>query len=280
MSNLSKIYNSFKIRLDNRSKYLRALVIRGLKNSKKGHIGSSFSMIEILRVLYDDIMIYDPKNPSRENRDRLIVSQGWASLALYSILADKGFIKKEDLDSFMNLNSKLGGCIERGVNGIEATTGSCGHGLPIAVGIAKGLKLKKSKRKVYVILGDGEHGEGTIWEAAISISKNKLDNLIILVDNNKIQCSGTLKQISSLDTLKNKWESFGLNVKEVNGHNIKELKNSLKNTPIKKEKSSVIICHTVMCKGIKKYENLPDFHWKGVFTLDDLHYMQKSLSEY
>jgi len=280
MQNLKKINNSFKIGLDDRSKYLRRLVLRGLRNSKRGHLGSSFSMIEILRVLYDNIMHYNIKNPLSKNRDRLVVSPGWASLPLYAILADKGFIKKSELDYFMDLNSKLGGCIERGVKGVEATTGSCGHGLPIAVGIAKALKLSKSNQKVFVILGDGEHGEGTIWEAAISIAKNKLDNLIILVDNNKIQCSGSIKEISSIENFSAKWNSFGLNAIEINGHDISELKKTLKNIPIKKNYASVIICHTVMCKGIKKYENSPDYHWKGGFSDQELFSLEKSLEDY
>jgi len=265
---MKKNYNklvalSQKSTLDKRSKNLRKLVMRGFKNSKKGHVGSAFSMIEILRVLYDNILKYDLKKLNWKFRDRLIVSPGWASLALYAILSDKGFFKTEELDNFMNTDSLLGGCIVKLIPGIEATTGACGHGLSIAIGMALSLKLKKIRRKVFVILGDGEHGEGSIWEAALSAKKNKLDNLVIIVDYNKIQCSGLIKDVTELESLAEKWKSFGAKVHEVNGHDVKELKKTFKNLKCNKDSVNVVICHTVMSKGLKMFENNPTYHWKG-----------------
>ena len=281
MQSSKKLINSaFKTTLDKRSKYLRNLVLRGLSNSQKGHIGSSFSMIEILRVLYDDILKFKSSDPLWANRDRLIVSPGWSSLALYSILADKGFIEKKQLDTFMDLNSSLGGCIEIGVNGVEATTGSCGHGLSIAVGKALALKNQKKTSKVFGILGDGEHGEGTVWEAAISIAKNNLDNLIIIVDHNKVQCSGKFQDISGMNSLSEKWKSFGLLTQEINGHNLQQIKNTLKKEKKKKNKGSVIICHTVMSKGIEKFENNADYHWRGGLNKKIISEMKESLKSY
>ena len=280
MISKSLIKSSFKTKLDKRSKYLRSLVLNGLQNSSKGHVGSSFSMIEILRVLYDDIMKFNPRKPLWDGRDRLIISPGWSSLALYSILADKGFINKKELDNFMDLNSILGGCIEITVNGVEATTGSCGHGLSIAVGKAIALKNKKSKSKVFVILGDGEHGEGSIWEAAISSSKNKLDNLIIIVDSNKIQCSGMFDQISGMNSLAEKWKAFGLRVEEINGHNLKQIKKTLNKVPLKKNMPTDIICHTVMSKGIKEFENNPEYHWKGGLSKEKINEIKILLQQY
>jgi len=282
---MKKNYNklvalSKKSTLDKRSKNLRKVVMRGFKNSKKGHVGSAFSMIEILRVLYDDILKYDLKKLNWKFRDRLIVSPGWASLALYAILSDKGFFKTEELDNFMNTDSILGGCIVKLIPGIEATTGACGHGLSIAIGMALSLKLKKIKRKVFVILGDGEHGEGSIWEAALSAKKNKLDNLIIIIDYNKIQCSGLTKDVSELEPLSEKWKSFGMKVHEVNGHDVKELKKTFKKLKCNKGYVNVVICHTVMSKGIKMFENNPTYHWKGGIDTELHSEMKKSIDRY
>ena len=265
---MKKKYNKLvalaqKSTLDKRSRNLRKLVMRGFKNSQKGHVGSSFSMIEILRVLYDDILKYDTKKLDWKFRDRLVVSPGWASLALYAILSDKGFFKAKELDIFMDTDSLLGGCIVKLIPGIEATTGACGHGLSIAIGMALSLKLKKIKRKVFVILGDGEHGEGSIWEAALSAKKNKLDNLVIIVDYNKIQCSGLIKDVTELESLAEKWKSFGTKVHEVNGHDVNVLKKTFKNLKCNKGFVNVVICHTVMSKELKMFENNPTYHWKG-----------------
>ena len=271
---------SKKITLDQRSKYLRKLVMRGFKNSQKGHVGSALSMIEILRVLYDHILKYDIKKLNWEQRDRLIVSQGWASMGLYAILADKGFFKLEELDNFMNTDSILGGCIVKLIPGIEATTGACGHGLSIAIGMALSLKLKKINKKVFVILGDGEHGEGAVWEAALSARKNKLDNLIIIVDYNKNQCSGTIKDVTNLESLSDKWKSFGMKVHEVNGHDVTELKKTFKKLNCNKGYVNVVICHTTMSKGIKMFEGNSDYHWKGGIDNELHNKMIESIEEY
>ena len=263
---MKKKYNKLvalaqKSTLDKRSRNLRKLVMRGFKNSQKGHVGSSFSMIEILRVLYDDILKYDTKKLDWKFRDRLVVSPGWASLALYAILSDKGFFKAKELDKFMDTDSLLGGCIVKLIPGIEATTGACGHGLSIAIGMALSLKLKKIKRKVFVILGDGEHGEGSIWEAALSAKKNKLDNLVIIVDYNKIQCSGLIKDVTELESLAEKWKSFGTKVHEVNGHDVEAIIDATEEAKAIYERPTLVLCHTIPGKGIKEIEF--DHVWHG-----------------
>ena len=267
-------------KLDKRSKNLRHLILRSLKNSNKGHCGSSFSMLEIIRVLYDSIMKFDSKNPALEERDRLVVGPGWAALALYSVLADKGFFKINELDKYVDNNALLGGCIETRVPGVEATTGACGHGLPISVGIAMAQKIKESKSRVFSIVGDGEQGEGSIWEAAISASKNKLNNLCVIIDFNKIQCSGFFHDVSGFNDLVNKWESFGFVVKQVNGHNINDLQRAFSAFPYSKIKPSVIICHTIMSKGIPFAENNPYWHWVGKINDDRLEKMEAAIKGY
>jgi transketolase len=254
---------SRSISLDHRSKYLRKLVMRAFAHSGKGHVGSALSMMEIIRVLYDDVMAYKPDVPKWADRDRLIISPGWASIGLYALLADKNFFPKEELDYFMDTDSMLGGCLEEHVPGVEATTGACAHGLSIGIGMALAMKLKKRSQRIYVIIGDGEHGEGSIWEGAISAARHQLDNLVIIVDYNKVQCAGPTSEMTGLEPFSNKWESFGMAVKEVNGHDIEELKHVFNEVPFKTKTPSVIICHTVMSKGIDFAEDDALWHWKG-----------------
>ena len=209
---------------DKRSKYLRSLVLRCLFGSNRGHMGSAMSLIEILRVLYDDILNYNPQK-KLVSRDRLILSKGHGCLALYSILADKGFINFKELDSVSKFQSKLGGHPESfKIRGVEASTGALGHGLPIGLGMALAAKIKNQKHKVIVIMGDGEINEGSVWEAAMSIAKHKLNNLKIIIDYNKIQSYGFTKDVLNLEPLKKKWQSFGFSVSELDGHNLKHLK--------------------------------------------------------
>jgi len=258
--------------LDKRSKYLRGLVLRSLIGGDRGHFGSAMSIIEILRVLYDDIITFNPKKPYYERRDRLILSKGHACLALYALLADKKFIKINELDIASKFNSILGGHPESmKVKGVEASTGSLGHGLPIAVGMAISAKLKKQKHKIYAVLGDGEINEGSVWEAALCASKHKLNNLKVIIDSNKIQSYGHTKEVLNLEPLKDKWKSFGFDVSEVDGHNIKDLKKNFINfKKSKKNKPSVTICHTIKGKGFYFAENNPYWHHKNSFSKEEI----------
>jgi len=276
-NNLSKI--ALKIKIDKRSKYLRSLVVRALIGGGRGHMGSAMSLIEILRVLYDHIVKFDEKNPQLFNRDRVILSKGHGCLALYAILADKNFIKSEELDSTSKFNSILGGHPESiKVPGIEASTGALGHGLSIGVGMAIAAKLKKQKHKIYVIIGDGETNEGSIWEAALSASKHKLNNLKIILDYNKIQSYGFIKEVLNLEPLKKKWESFGFDVSEINGHDIKKLKTNFKKfIKTKNKKPSITICHTIKGKGFHFAENNPRWHHKNSFTPEEAQNLKNCL---
>ena len=255
-----------KTKLDKRSIYLRNLILTGLAGGKRGHIGSSMSLVEILRVLYDDILRHNPKKKNSENRDRFILSKGHGCLALYAILSDKGYFSKNKLKSFCKSSSILGGHPDKNIPGVETTTGSLGHGLSIGIGIALSLKIKRNKSKVYVVVGDGEMNEGSIWEGLMSASKHKLDNLVVIVDHNNLQTYGSPKDVAGLSNIKQKMESFGFKVKEVNGHSIKEIKKALKYNNNKKPLG--VICKTVKGKGIDFAEDKLDWHHKA--NLDDL----------
>ena len=278
---MNKLLNkkALKIKLDRRSKYLRQLIVKALIGGGRGHMGSAMSLVEILRVLYDEFIKFEPKKPNNKNRDRLILSKGHGCLALYAILADKNFIKIKDLEAASTFDSILGGHPESfKVPGVEFSTGALGHGFPVAVGMAIAAKLKKEKHKIFAILGDGEINEGSIWEAALSASKHKLNNLKVLLDYNKIQSYGFVKNVLDLEPIKKKWESFGFDVSELNGHNIVELKNNLKKfLKYKKNKPSITICHTIKGKGFYFAENNPMWHHKNSFTEDEINKLNECL---
>ena len=269
------------IKIDSRSKYLRRLIIQMVEVDNRGHIGSAMSLVEILRVLYDDFLNYKANIPDWADRDRLILSKGHGCLALYSILIDKGFIKKRELSKFCKFDSILGGHPEfNKINGVEASTGSLGHGLPIAVGMAVAAKIKKSKHKVVVVTGDGEMNEGSNWEAAMTASKHKLSNLTLIIDYNKIQSYGYTKDVLDMEPLKEKLTSFGFACKEVDGHNVEKLKKIFKKLPFNSKKPSAIICHTIKGKGITYAEGKPEWHHKSKLTNQDIEKMYESIDQY
>ena len=169
--------------LDQRSRDLRRLIVRGLEGGGRGHIGSSMSLVEILRVLYDDVLRFKPDEPKWPERDRMILSKGHGCLALYVMLADKGFIPPETLDTFCRRDSILGGHPEAGkIPGVEASTGALGHGLSVGVGMALAARMQGRDSRVFVVMGDGEINEGSVWEAALSAGKHGLSNLTAIVD--------------------------------------------------------------------------------------------------
>jgi len=266
MKKIDELHQNAKtIGLDARSKYLRRSIIKAAEKAGQGHIGGAFSAIEIIRVLYDDILSYTPDDPSWEGRDRFILSKGHGCLALYAILADKCFFPKECLDSCFKKNSILGGHPERGkIPGVEASTGSLGHGLSIGVGMAIALRIKKQNNRVFVLLSDGENEEGSVWEAALSASKHRLSNLTAIIDYNKVQASGFVKDILNLEPLAEKWKSFGFETIEINGHDLNQLGNVLRKVPLNQQKPTALICHTIKGKGIPFIENDARWHYKKV----------------
>ena len=266
--------------LDNRSIFLRSLVLRALIGGGRGHIGSSLSLIEIIRVLYDNFLKFDSSNPLWEERDRFILSKGHGCLALYAVLCDKGFFNESELDKFCHNDGILGGHPERGeVPGVEASTGALGHGLSIGVGVALAAKIKKHHYRTVVVTGDGEINEGSIWEAAMCAGNHELDNLTVMVDYNKIQSYGFTEEVADLEPLVDKWASFGFEVTEIDGHDNKAIKECLNKLPLKKSKPTAIICHTIKGKGFKFAENKPEWHHKSSFKDEEIQKMYKALEE-
>ncbi len=266
-----------KIRLDEKSKYLRRLVLQGLQGAGKGHIGSALSFIEIVRVLYDHILRYRVDDPLWAERDRFILSKGHGCLGLYAVLADKGFFPTDELKTYTLKGSRLGGCCEIIAPGIESTTGALGHGLSVGIGMALGASMRNRSNKVYVLLGDGELGEGSIWEAALCAAKYKLSNLVTIIDYNKVQLAGFTQDISRLEPLTDKWRSFGFEPIEVNGHDVHQLKKVFERPT---EKPMAVICHTVKGKGIPFAENDAEWHWKNKIDEDLINRMSLGLEEY
>src|SRR5437868_6067988 len=210
-------------RLDRRSRDLRCQIVRMLEKGGRGHVGSAFSLVEMLRVLYDEVLKFDPKNPRSPQRDRFILSKGHGCLALYVLLAEKGFFPEAELWKFCKPDGILGGHPEYGkVPGIEASTGSLGHGLAIGVGMAVNARFEKAAHRVFVVISDGESNEGSVWEAALCAAKHKLSNLVVLCDYNKQQSYGTTYEVLDLDPLADKWRAFGFAVEEVDGHSVTE----------------------------------------------------------
>jgi transketolase len=248
--------------LDERSKYLRSLVIDGL-SAGRGHVGSPLSIVEILRVLYDDVLDVRPKQPDWPERDRFILSKGHGCLALYAILADHGFFPKEELKRFCKPNALLGGHVDAHIPGIEASTGALGHGLPIGVGMALAARMRGRKSRVFVVTGDGELGEGSVWEAALAASKHGLQNLTVIVDYNKLQSYGRIEDVLPLEPLTDKWRAFGFAVREVDGHDLDDLRRAFAALPFDAGKPNAIIAHTLKGRGISFAELNASWHHKS-----------------
>ncbi len=250
-------------KLDQRSKYLRRRIIETLDATRRGHVGAALSLVEILRVLYDDVLRYDAGNPKWDQRDRCILSKGHGCLALYVVLQDKGFFPEEELWKFCEASGILGGHPEVKVPGVEASTGSLGHGLPIGVGLALSARHDKAGHRVFVIVGDGECNEGSVWEAALCAGKHKLSNLTVVVDYNKYQSYGLTHDVLDLEPFADKWKAFGFAVREVDGHDVAALRSAFAAVPLDNGKPTAIICHTLKGKGMRSTEGNMKWHHKS-----------------
>lgn len=265
--------------LDKRSRYLRNLVLDALEGGNRGHIGSSMSLIEILRVLYDSVAKHSADQPGWPERDRIILSKGHGCLAQYAVLADAGYFPNELMKSFCKKDSILGGHPERGkVPGIEASTGALGHGLSLGVGMCLAARIKRCSWHVYVVMGDGEINEGSVWEAAMSAAQHRLGQLTAIVDYNKLQSFGPNREIIDLEPLLDKWKSFGFDTVEVNGHDVADLAAVLGRPADPEGKPRAVIAHTVKGKGISFAENRPEWHHKSNFEPKDLAQMREAVA--
>ncbi len=244
-------------------------------------LGSTLSLIEILRVLYDSVLHHRPEEPQWPGRDRMILSKGHGCLAQYALLADKGYFPEAELDSFCGLNARLGGHPEFGkLPGIEASTGALGHGLPIGVGLALAARLRREDWRVFVVLGDGEINEGSNWEAALGAAKHGLGALTVLIDYNKIQSYGPTRDVLDLEPLADKWRAFGFDVAEVDGHNVAALEAVLAPERLGGTHPRAIICHTIKGKGIPLAENDPTWHHKSRFKDHERQAITDALGEF
>lgn len=238
-----------------KSKEVRRLLLGEIHSLGKGHYGGSLSVVDILVLLYNQEMNINVEYPKMENRDRLVLSKGHAGPALYAVLADKGYIKKEELYTLNRENTLLPShCDMNKTNGVDMTTGSLGQGISCAVGMAKASKIKKDGCYIYCIVGDGECNEGQVWEAAMNASSFKLNNLIIFVDYNKMQLDGNIEDIIDLGHIGDKWEAFGFYVENVNGHDFSEMHNAILNGK-NQDKPVAIILNTIKGKGVSIIES-------------------------
>jgi len=242
---------------------IRGHVIRMISTRGKGHTGPALSMVEIATALYFGVLRIDPQNPKHPDRDRFLLSKGHACTTLYAALAERGFFPVSRLDEYYQLDSLLGGHPVNGLPGIEASTGSLGHGLPMAAGMALAAKMDNRSHRVFTVLGDGETQEGSVWEAAMAASHYRLDKLIAIIDRNGLEIDGPTETVMALEPLHLKWESFGWSVRTVDGHDPAALVQVLRSAPFCPAKPSVVIAKTVKGKGIDFIENRKEWHHRA-----------------
>jgi transketolase len=229
------------------------------------HIGGAMSMADIITILYNKFMKYDPSNPNLEDRDRFVLSKGHAGVGLAPMLAEKGFFDKEILKSFNHFNSPFGMHLDSlKVIGLDASTGSLGHGLPIALGMALAARVKNLDYTTYCLLGDGEMNEGSNWEAIMAAAHYKVTNLIPIVDFNKRMIDGKVEDIMSVDPLDEKWKAFGWDVIEIDGHDFNQLNDAIEKALSAEEKPIVIIANTIKGKGIDFMEDETKWHYGSI----------------
>ena len=248
------------LRLKEMARNTRRLILESLAEAGSGHPGGSLSAVELLVTLYFHVMHYDAKNPKWEDRDRFFLSKGHAAPLLYAILAQAGFLQTEELMTLRKFGSRLQGHPTMGIPGVEAPAGSEGIGLSLAVGTALAARLDKRNYRTYVLMGDGEQQEGEVWEAAMSASKYRLDNLTAMIDRNGIQQDGLTEQIMPLEPLAAKWRAFNWNVVEVDGYDYSQLIDAFDLAASVKNRPTIIIAHTVKGKGISFMEWSPHYH--------------------
>ena len=244
----------------------RKIRIHALNMTSQGgssHIGSAFSMADIVAVLYGDVMNIDPANPKDPQRDRFILSKGHAGAMIYAVLAEVGFFPVEKLKTHYQDGSDLSGHVShKGIPGVELSTGSLGHGLPVATGMAKAAKLRGEKHRVVVLMGDGECDEGSNWEAILFAAHHQLDNLVVIVDYNKIQSLAPVSETLGLEPFTDKWRSFGWNVIEAQGHDHDSLRTTLSTDVVEPNQPTCVIAHTVKGQGVSFMENSVLWHYR------------------
>ncbi len=258
------------------AKRIRQHSVRMTGKANASCIGSSLSSADIVAALYGRVLRYDPDRPEWPDRDRFIMSKGHACTALYAAMAECGYFPIELLDSYYQDGSPLGGHVtHKYIPGVELSTGSLGHGLGVAVGMALSAKRDSNPARMFCLLSDGECDEGSVWEAALFAPHHKLDNLIAIVDYNKIQSFGMVKEVLDLDPLADKWRAFGWAVREVDGHDLSAVEDALLQAPYEAGRPSCIVAHTIKGKGVSFMENQLLWHYRAPVG----EYMVKALAE-
>jgi len=247
--------------IEKKANVIRKNVIEMIFNAKGGHIGGALSMTDIIASLYFHVLKIDPKNPEWEDRDRFVLSKGHASAAWYAALAERGYFPKEELLTFDHINSRLQGHPDMlKTPGVDMSSGSLGQGISAALGMALAARYLKKTYRTFVILGDGETQEGQVWEAAMVAANYKTDNLIVILDYNKLQLYGQTNKIMNIEPVIEKWQVFGWNTIEINGHRINEIVQALECAVKVVGKPTIIIAHTIKGKGVSFMENEVKWH--------------------
>lgn len=258
------------------AKRIRIHVLRMTNRGGSSHVGAAFSMADIVAVLYGSILNVNPANPTDPQRDRFLLSKGHAGSAIYAALAERGFFPAERLLGHCQDGSDFSGHIShKGIPGVEFSTGSLGHALPVAAGMAFAGKRANAKHRVFCLLSDGECDEGSNWEAILFAPHHQLDNLTVIVDYNKIQSLAPVAETLTLEPFVDKWRAFGWEVREAPGHDFNALHSALSATPWKPGKPSVLICHTTKGKGVAYMENTVMWHYRTAKGAD----FEKALAE-
>jgi transketolase len=246
---------------DDHARKARELIVQMCANPEGGHLGGSMSLVEILVTLYRDVLRIDPRRPQAPDRDILLLSKGHGAIGLYAVLAERGFFPEELLASYGAADSVFTAHPNPAVPGVEMPTGSLGHGLPLGVGFALAARLDGSDRRCFVVLGDGELQEGSVWEAAMAAGAQRLDRLVAIVDRNGLQISGDTEDTVGLEPLGDRWRSFGWTVLEADGHDTGQLRTALSHVPHTPGKPTVLLARTVKGKGLPHIEGQARSHY-------------------
>jgi transketolase len=261
--------------LERRGKLLRAHAVKMVHHARASHLGSCLSTADVLACLYWRVLRIDPSKPDWIDRDRLILSKGHAAAILYAALAERGFFSTEELSTYCQVGSRLTGHVTSGVPGVELSSGSLGHGLPVSCGIALAAKREGAEFCTFVLMSDGELDEGSNWESFLFAPQHELDNLVVIVDYNKIQSFGRTKDVLDLDPLADKLIAFRWGVREVDGHDYRQLIDAFDAVPFKPGRPSIIIAHTLKGKGVSFMENQLSWHYSS----PDDQQLQRALEE-
>ena len=256
----------------------RETILRIIKQARAGHTGGDLSSVDILNVLYNNVLRVSPQTFADPNRDRYVQSKGHSAEVLYTVLADKGFFPQQELDTLGKYQSHFIGHPTRSVPGIEQNTGALGHGLAVAVGMALAAKLDGRTDRVYTLLGDGELDEGSNWEASLAASHYKLDNLTVIVDRNGLQITGRTENVNPLEPLADKFRAFGYALREVDGNDTQALMDVFSQIPFETGKPNLVLAHTVKGKGISFIENAAKWHHR-VPTDEEYEIAQRELKQ-